>query len=83
MNAEANGPRRAALKASGNLLMGFSGGLGSTVLLDLVSQCYFTNRTSSKGGKEHPRHARVWPKAAVCYIELCNAFPGVGAAVFS
>jgi hypothetical protein len=34
-----------------------------------------------KGGKEHPRNSPdkgVWKgKAAVCYVELCGAFPEV------
>ena len=84
INAIPDGPRRTALKASGNLLVGFSGGLGSTVLLDLVSQCYFSAGTATvngasklKGGKDHPRNASVWPRAAICYVEVCGAFPGV------
>lgn len=118
--------RRKTLKASGALLVGFSGGLGSTVLLDLVSKSYFPKAgndggkkggkkksqgdeggedpTMSKtansetvekkiitsggaelrdrhverrGGKAHPRNARVWSEGAVCYVEVSNAFPGV------
>jgi cytoplasmic tRNA 2-thiolation protein 2 len=71
------------VKASGNLLVGFSGGLGSTVLLDLLSKVYFlqaqptASDAKQKGGKDNPRNARVWNKASVCYVEVCNAFPGV------
>jgi cytoplasmic tRNA 2-thiolation protein 2 len=85
INPVPDGPRRKALKASGNLLVGLSGGLGSTVLLDLVNQSYFstqeppiTNDTERpRGGKDHPRNSSVWPQAAVCYVETCSAFPGV------
>lgn len=84
VNQKPDGPRKTALKASGNLLIAFSAGLGSTVLLDLVSRCYFSPhlRTTEdvrkpKGGKDHPRNASVWKKASVCYVEVSNAFPEV------
>ncbi|KAL5526392.1 CTU2 [Sanghuangporus sanghuang] len=71
--------KRTALKASGNLLVGFSGGLGSTVLLDLLSSTYFPSvngaSLNGKGGKSHPRNKRVWAKAYACYVEVCGAFP--------
>ncbi|KAH9013256.1 hypothetical protein EDB84DRAFT_1444327 [Lactarius hengduanensis] len=52
--------RRGALKPSGSLLVGFSGGLGSTVLLDLVHKIYCAKSEGEelKGGKEHPRRNR-------------------------
>lgn len=31
----------------------------------------------SDGGKQHPRHEKVWKKVTVCYVEICDAFPGV------
>ncbi|KIK63041.1 hypothetical protein GYMLUDRAFT_41346 [Collybiopsis luxurians FD-317 M1] len=78
--------RRKSLKASGNLLIGYSGGLGSTVLLDLISKIYLSNRSELKsqgarenkprGGKDHPRNEPVWKKASVCYVEISSAFPG-------
>lgn len=80
VNVVPDGPRRRPLKASGNLLLGLSGGLGSAVLLNLLSQCYFATKQveeSGKGGKDHPRNTSVWPKAAACYVEICSAFPGV------
>lgn len=83
INPVPDGPRRKALKASGNLLIGLSGGLGSTVLLDLVNQSYFStqappdNTGKPRGGKNHPRNASVWRQAAVCYVETCSAFLGV------
>jgi cytoplasmic tRNA 2-thiolation protein 2 len=70
------------MKAPGDLLIGISGGLGSTVLLDLVSKVYFSPERlvgpeRKSRGTDHPRNASVWNKAAVCYIEICNAFPEV------
>ncbi|KAF8638253.1 hypothetical protein AX17_002275 [Amanita inopinata Kibby_2008] len=82
INAEAGVSRRKSLKASGNLLLGFSGGLNSTVLLDLVNQCYVSPSGSTldgkpRGGKDHPRNGQVWNKVRVCYVETCAAFPGI------
>ncbi len=78
-----SGSTAEALKASGNLLLAFSGGLGSTLLLDLAYQAYFANRQGGgqnrdqQGGKDHPRNAPIWPKGSICYVEICGAFPGV------
>lgn len=56
---------RGLLKASGSLVIGHSGGLGSTVLLDLVAQSYFYRSTTASAqaggdnsalGTEHPRN---------------------------
>ncbi|KAG7451187.1 uncharacterized protein BT62DRAFT_941926 [Guyanagaster necrorhizus] len=83
VNELPQGPRRKALKASGDLLLAFSGGLGSTVLLDLAYQAYFANRheedrtENQQGGKDHPRNAPIWPKGSICYVEICSAFPGM------
>ncbi|KAJ3808881.1 hypothetical protein F5876DRAFT_45113 [Lentinula aff. lateritia] len=75
--------RKKSLKASGNLLVGFSGGLGSTTLLDLISRIYLSNRMEIKeegvakprGGKGHPRNEPVWKKVTVCYVEIAAGFP--------
>lgn len=80
VNERPQGPRRTALKPAGNLLVGFSGGLGSTVLLDLVHRCYVSMDQStmpSDGGKQHPRHEKIWKRVSVCYVEIAGAFPGV------
>ncbi|KAF9468052.1 hypothetical protein BDZ94DRAFT_1154860 [Collybia nuda] len=83
INPITDGPRRRGLKASGNLLLGLSGGLGSTVLLDLVNRTYFKEPSTEngiekpRGGKDHPRNGSVWAKTAVCYVETCSAFSGV------
>ncbi|KZT06167.1 uncharacterized protein LAESUDRAFT_701114 [Laetiporus sulphureus 93-53] len=80
VNLKPDGPRRTALKPSGNLMVGISGGLGSTVLLDLVHRCYIAMDQSTMpedGGAQHPRHERVWKKVAACYVEICDAFPEI------
>ncbi|THV07395.1 hypothetical protein K435DRAFT_825628 [Dendrothele bispora CBS 962.96] len=84
INEKGDGSRRRYLKASGNLLIGISGGLGSTVLLDLISRMYFPSQMESqkrtellKGGTAHPRNEMVWQKAVVCYVEVCSAFPNM------
>ncbi|KAI9440065.1 hypothetical protein H4582DRAFT_2216897 [Lactarius indigo] len=77
INHAPSGPRRGALRPSGSLLVGFSGGLGSTVLLDLVHKIYCAKSESEelKGGKEHPRRNRVWKKVYVCYVEASDVYP--------
>ncbi|GJJ08314.1 hypothetical protein Clacol_002525 [Clathrus columnatus] len=66
---------RGSLQAPGNLLIGFSGGVGSTVLVDLVKCCYLAPVIPGgpKGGKKHPRKTgRPWNKIFICYID-CSA----------
>lgn len=85
-SASTSGPRRTKLKATGNLMIGFSGGPGSTVLLNLVSRCYISNEpvdnpdgnSKPKGGTKHPRNQNVWKETRACYVEMCGAFPGSG-----
>lgn len=84
INESQESSRRAALKASGNLLVGFSGGLGSTVLLDVLARNYFPQKQiqaaekgKGGGGRSHPRNKRIWEKAYACYVELSGAFPEV------
>ena len=80
INAKPDGPRRKALKPTGNLLIGYSGGLGSAVLLDLVYRHYVHPDpaiVTSEGGSDHPRNERVWKKITVCYVETSDALPGV------
>ncbi|KZT73542.1 hypothetical protein DAEQUDRAFT_762001 [Daedalea quercina L-15889] len=80
VNSKPDVSRRTALRPDGNLLVGFSGGLGSTVLLDLVHRCYVSMDESTMpadGGKQHPRHEKVWKRVTVCYVEICDAFPGM------
>ena len=79
INYAPSGPRRGALKPSGSLLIGFSGGLGSTVLLDLVHKTYCVKPGNEelKGGKEHPRRNKVWKKIYVCYVETSDVWPEV------
>jgi cytoplasmic tRNA 2-thiolation protein 2 len=80
VNARPDGPRRTALKPVGDLMIGFSGGLGSTVLLDLVNRFYISPDPAllnTEGGSNHPRNERVWKKVYVCYVEISDALPGV------
>jgi hypothetical protein len=74
------GQRRSVLKPSGNLLVGFSGGLGSTVLLDMIYRCYYSEESKlsnqEKGGKDYPRND-VWKRVSVCWVDVCEAFPEV------
>ena len=83
VNASAGTSKRPKLKASGNLCLGFSGGLGSSILLDIVHNTYFSNRPplddsgKPRGGTNHPRNASVWSSCKVCYVEVCGAFSGV------
>ncbi|KAE9400191.1 hypothetical protein BT96DRAFT_1019003 [Gymnopus androsaceus JB14] len=84
INTKSETSRKKSLKASGNLLIGFSGGLGSTVLLDLISKIYLSSRTEiesegnkQRGGKDHPRNEPVWKEASVCYVEISAGFPGM------
>ncbi|KAG6817681.1 hypothetical protein H0H87_005440 [Tephrocybe sp. NHM501043] len=84
VNPVPDGVRRRGLKAGGNVLIGLSGGLGSTVLLDLVYRTYFSFHDAPideatgkpRGGKDHPRNVLVWPKGAVCYVDTSSAFAG-------
>ncbi|KAI0091212.1 hypothetical protein BDY19DRAFT_1033438 [Irpex rosettiformis] len=79
VNAKPDGPRRKALKPTGNLLIGYSGGIGSAVLMDLVYRHYVhpdSTIVTSEGGKAHPRNERVWEKITVCYVEVSDALPG-------
>ncbi|GAW01667.1 cytoplasmic trna 2-thiolation protein 2 [Lentinula edodes] len=85
INPKPESSRKKSLKASGNLLVGFSGGLGSTTLLDLISRIYLSNRMEIKeegvaklrGGKGHPRNEPVWEKVTVCYVEIAAGFSGM------
>lgn len=67
------------MKAAGNLGIAWSGGLGSTVLLDLVYHAYYAPRSSSveEGGTQHPRHTSTapWDKAFVFYVQTASAVP--------
>ena len=87
INPKPDGPRRKGLKAAGSVVIGYSGGLGSTVLLDIVAKSYFMapvdEAGKARGGTAHPRNAvgtesSVWRgKPAVCYVELSGIVPGV------
>ncbi|KAF9048629.1 hypothetical protein BJ165DRAFT_1039560 [Panaeolus papilionaceus] len=79
-----SGPRRKALKAVGSLVIGFSGGIGSRTLLDLVVKTYFaprgvitTDDDNLRGGTNHPRNKEqgVWEgRPTVCFVDTSSAF---------
>ncbi|KAF7970622.1 hypothetical protein HWV62_5039 [Athelia sp. TMB] len=75
-SAKGKGSRN-KLKAGGNLAIGFSGGLGSTVLLDMIARCYYSAPAGGvRGGTQHPRNNEtVWAEARVFYVEMCAAYP--------
>ncbi|KAF9223651.1 hypothetical protein BS17DRAFT_110430 [Gyrodon lividus] len=81
VNANSGSSKRPKLKASGSMMFGFSGGLGSSILLHMVHKTYFANQPpidpsgEPRGGTNHPRNTNVWSSCAVCYVEVCNAFP--------
>ena len=70
------GTRRSSSNKDRNMLVAFSGGLGSTVLLDAIERVYFPVEQLARGGKAHPRR-KMWNTVHVCYVEICGAFDGV------
>lgn len=66
------------LKPWGNLTIGFSGGLGSTVLLDLVRRCYYSPEEVDEKKGNNPRNDEIWKKVTVCYVEVSEVYPEVG-----
>ncbi|KAJ7593090.1 hypothetical protein C8J56DRAFT_490456 [Mycena floridula] len=83
------GPKRKSGKSSQreNVLIALSGGLSSTVMLDLVERCCFRSGEDAgldldaqdleqvkKGGTAHPRNNNMWKKGYICYVEVCGAF---------
>ncbi|CUA76089.1 Cytoplasmic tRNA 2-thiolation protein 2 [Danio rerio] [Rhizoctonia solani] len=71
-------PLRPVLKAAGNLLVGFSGGSGSSLLLDLIYETYFTpaKLDPARGTKAKSKRENVWPIAHVAFIDTSTAYPG-------
>ncbi|CAE6358776.1 unnamed protein product [Rhizoctonia solani] len=69
---------RPVLKAAGDLLLGFSGGSGSSLLLDLVHEVYFTpaQLDPARGTKAKSKRENVWPTARVAFIDISAAYPG-------
>ena len=71
------GQKKAVLKPWGNLTIGFSGGLGSTVLLDLVRRCYYSSEEVDEKKGNNPRNDGIWGKVTVCYVEVSEVYPEV------
>ncbi|GAB1521911.1 hypothetical protein RhiTH_005010 [Rhizoctonia solani] len=69
---------RPVLKAAGDLLVGFSGGSGSSLLIDLVHENYFTpaRLDPARGTKAKSKRENVWPTARVAFIDISAAYPG-------
>jgi len=72
-----SGQKKAVLKPWGNLTIGFSGGLGSTVLLDLVKRCYYSSEEADEKKGNNPRNDGIWKKVTVCYVEVSEVYPEV------
>ena len=72
-----SGQKKAVLKPWGNLTIGFSGGLGSTVLLDLVRRCYYSSEEVDEKKGNNPRNDDIWKKVTVCYVEVNEVYPQV------
>lgn len=75
--------RKKARDPAGNLLLGLSGGLGSTALLDLINRCYLSNPAATvendgqpKGGVNHPRN-RTWGRATAVHVDVSSAIPNM------
>ena len=73
-----SGEKKAVLKPWGNLTIGFSGGLGSTALLDLVRRCYYSSEEANEKKGNNPRNDEIWKKVTVCYVEVSEVYPEVG-----
>lgn len=70
-----SGQKKAVLKPWGNLTIGFSGGLSSTVLLDLVRRCYYSSEEADEKKGNSPRNDAIWKKVTVCYVEVSEVYP--------
>ncbi|KAG8748268.1 hypothetical protein FRC10_007658 [Ceratobasidium sp. 414] len=71
-------PLRPVLKAPGDLLIGYSGGHGSALLLDLVHESYFTpaQLDPTRGTRQKSKREKVWPTARVAFVDVSAAYPG-------
>ncbi|CAE6410400.1 unnamed protein product [Rhizoctonia solani] len=71
-------PLRPVLKAAGDLLVAFSGGSGSSLLLDLVHESYFTpaQLDPARGTKAKSKRENVWSTARVAFVDTSAAYPG-------
>jgi cytoplasmic tRNA 2-thiolation protein 2 len=70
------------LEASGDLCMGFSGGIGSSILLGMIWRIYIHDwnevpGSNEKGGTKKPYRPPVWKRIRVVYVEQSSAYEGV------
>lgn len=72
-------PLRPVLKASGDLLLAYSGGPGSSLLLDLIHESYFTpaQLDPARGSRQKSKREKVWPTARVAFVDMSAAYPEV------
>lgn len=69
--------------SAGDLLLGFSGGIGSTILLDMVWRRYILDadekgsNSTNVGAETLRRRPSVWKTIRVAYVEQCAARPNV------
>ena len=68
--------KKAVFKPWGNLAIGFSGGLGSVVLLDLVGRCYYSSKDVDERKGNSSRNNEIWKKVTVCYVEMSEVYRG-------
>ncbi|KZS92598.1 hypothetical protein SISNIDRAFT_550573 [Sistotremastrum niveocremeum HHB9708] len=62
---------RTKLKASGNLTLALSGGMGSVALLDLIYSTYLTD--TSPVGRMHRQ--KIWPQVYIVFVDLSAVYP--------
>ncbi|KAG8862417.1 hypothetical protein FRB96_001487 [Tulasnella sp. 330] len=62
---------------AGDLVLGFSGGIGSAILLDMVWRRYVLDadgKQDATGGSER-RRPSVWKNIRIVHVEQCAAYP--------
>ncbi|XP_006459420.1 hypothetical protein AGABI2DRAFT_65567 [Agaricus bisporus var. bisporus H97] len=76
INPSSQQHRRKGLKASGNLLIGLSGGLGSSVLLDMIQKTYLSPRERQQGDQNPNGITCPWSKIFVVYVDISGIMIG-------
>ncbi|KAG8908422.1 hypothetical protein FRB99_006627 [Tulasnella sp. 403] len=73
-------PRKKGDKCHGSLLLAYSGGIGSTILLDMVQRRYIDGIDDSNPDERDvsaKRRPPVWKAIKVAYVEQCAAYKNV------
>ncbi|XP_006459409.1 hypothetical protein AGABI2DRAFT_65827 [Agaricus bisporus var. bisporus H97] len=76
INPNSQQHRRKGLKASRNLLIGLSGGLGSSVLLDVIQKTYLSPRERQQGDQNPNGITCPWSKIFVVYVDISGIMIG-------